>query len=379
MIMGVLLGIAVIGDASLQLIYAMVLAICCAAVGEYTRFGIVTSAVICAFSLNAVWCPEMCWLLPVIAVDAAAIRGCGPLRQGEAWPDMGKCAALCTRWVWTIPFAGLAVRRNIANLPWDWAWIAVLAMLAMLGFGIGLQLMRLDDLLLQTKRLQDTRRNQIRQLRNRLSESEEDRAASVRSAILSERTRIAREIHDNVGHLLTRAIMQSEASQVVAQISGRDADARGFEDIHATVNEAMTMVRRSVHDLKEEGTDFTAQIDAASQVVGLEVMLDNAIDDAPSPIARCFATTIREALNNTVRHSDAETVHITLRDMPALWQLVVQDDGHAMPAKTRDDGGIGLADIEERARALGGSAVCGPYHGGWRVFVSIPKSKEASS
>ena len=72
MIMGVLLGIAVIGDASLQLIYAMVLAICCAAVGEYTRFGIVTSAVICAFSLNAVWCPEMCWLLPVIAVDAAA-------------------------------------------------------------------------------------------------------------------------------------------------------------------------------------------------------------------------------------------------------------------------------------------------------------------
>lgn len=252
-------------------------------------------------------------------------------------------------------------------------------MLTMLGFGVGLQLMRLDDLLLQTKRLQDTRRNQIRQLRNRLSESEEDRAASVRSAILSERTRIAREIHDNVGHLLTRAIMQSEASQVVAQISGRDADARGFEDIHATVNEAMTMVRRSVHDLKEEGTDFTAQIDAASQAVGLEVMLDNAIDDAPSPIARCFATTIREALNNTVRHSDAETVHITLRDMPALWQLVVQDDGHAMPAKPRDDGGIGLADIEERARALGGSAVCGPYHGGWRVFVSIPKSKEASS
>ena len=77
MIMGVLLGIAVIGDASLQLIYAMVLAICCAAVGEYTRFGIVTSAVVCAFSLNAVWCPEMCWLLPVIAVDAAAVRGWG--------------------------------------------------------------------------------------------------------------------------------------------------------------------------------------------------------------------------------------------------------------------------------------------------------------
>ncbi|WP_137652129.1 sensor histidine kinase [Bifidobacterium moukalabense] len=378
MVMGVVLGIAVIGDVPRQLVYAVVLAICCAAVGEYTRFGIAAIAVIVSFSLGAVWYPGMCWLLPVVAVDAAAIRDDGSLRR-MARSGMRKCVTLCVRWSWTIPLAGLAIRKNTAGLAWDREWIAVLAMLAMLGFGIGLQLVRFDDLSLQAKRLQDTRRNQIRQLRNRLSESEEDRAASVRSAILSERTRIAREIHDNVGHLLTRAIMQSEASQVVARISGQDAAARGFEDIHATVNEAMTMVRRSVHDLKDRGTDFTAQIGAASQAMGLEVVLDNAIDDAPAAVARCFATTIREALNNTVRHSDARAVHVTLRDMPALWQLVVQDDGHAISTESHDDGGIGLADIEERARALGGSAVCGPYHGGWRVFVSVPKSKEASS
>lgn len=42
----------------------------------------------------------------------------------------------------------------------------------------------------------------------------------------------------------------------------------------------------------------------------------------------------------------------------------------------RDASGIGLADIEERARALGGTAVCGPYHEGWRVFMSIPKTDD---
>ena len=48
----------------------------------------------------------------------------------------------------------------------------------------------------------------------------------------------------------------------------------------------------------------------------------------------------------------------------------------ARTATMRDASGIGLADIEERARALGGTAVCGPYHEGWRVFMSIPKTDD---
>ena len=48
----------------------------------------------------------------------------------------------------------------------------------------------------------------------------------------------------------------------------------------------------------------------------------------------------------------------------------------ARTATMRDASGIGLADIEERARALGGTAVFGPYHEGWRVFVSIPKTDD---
>jgi hypothetical protein len=81
-------------------------------------------------------------------------------------------------------------------------------------------------------------------------------------------------------------------------------------------------------------------------------------------------------------------VVIVLRDMPALWQLVVQDDGGRADAPGLGSGmlrrrtalhggvdprGMGLADIEARAQGLGGSALCGPYGNGWRVFVTIPK------
>ena len=213
------------------------------------------------------------------------------------------------------------------------------------------------------------------------------RALAVRTATLAERTRIAREIHDNVGHMLTRAIMQTEAAHVVAQVAGQEQSAQRFCEIHDTVSEAMTLVRKAVHDLKDEGTDFASQIETAAHSMDgagpLRVRLVNGIDSAPAAVSRCFATAIREALNNTVKHSQARNVSITLRDFPALWQLCVQDDGTVRRSsaeavamqfiRPNDSTGIGISDIEERARALGGSAICGPYHEGWRVFVSIPK------
>ena len=78
-----------------------------------------------------------------------------------------------------------------------------------------------------------------------------------------ERTRIAREIHDNVGHLLTRAIMQAQAGKTVAKATNDTVAAQGFATLGATLDDAMTMVRRSVHDLEDDGTDFAAQIDDA--------------------------------------------------------------------------------------------------------------------
>ncbi|KWZ82323.1 ATPase/histidine kinase/DNA gyrase B/HSP90 domain protein [Bifidobacterium bifidum] len=192
-----------------------------------------------------------------------------------------------------------------------------------------------------------------------------------------------------MGHLLTRAIMQAQAGRAVAEATDDEVAARGFTTLGETLDDAMTMVRRSVHDLEDDGTDFAAQIEAAvASFDGISpdfsVSLANDVDTAPAPVSRCFATVIREALANVAHHSEAHEASVTLRDFPTLWQLVVQDPGPAIRARDargrrRTDGepprGMGLTDIESRVRSIGGTALCGPYDGGWRVFVSVPKQR----
>lgn len=229
--------------------------------------------------------------------------------------------------------------------------------------------------------LADARRERLRLSHARIADVEAQRTADMRQARLNERTRIAREIHDNVGHVLTRAIMMTQADHVVAATVGDAEHAAQFSQISATLDEAMTLIRASVHDLKDEGTDFHSMVEDAASVdegVPLVVHLADGIKHAPAAVARCFAAVIREALTNAVRHGTASEATVKLIDLPGLWQLIVQDNGgKPISAGATRSAGIGLADIEERARALGGNATCGPYGEGWRVFVSIPKQDPA--
>lgn len=290
-------------------------------------------------------------------------------------------AVRCPGWVaW--PYAALmgapAAFMGTEILPQRrWALLAVgavafAAALAAYGFGA------MRRMAAALEGAGDDRRNGMRNLNERIATMEEREAQQARNAQLAERTRIAREIHDNVGHLLTRAIMQAQAAHVVACAAHEDASAAQLEQIKATLDEAMTMVRASVHDLNERGTDFRAQIEqAASLPAGAaRVHLDNRIASVPAPVAHFLATAIREALTNVGRHSDATDVTVTLRELPSIWQLAVCDNGtqcrRAAPKPGSHDG-IGLLGIEQRARQLGGAASCGPTGDGWRVFAAIPK------
>lgn len=229
--------------------------------------------------------------------------------------------------------------------------------------------------------LADSQRKRLRLIGARVGDLESSRTEDLQRARLRERTRIAREIHDNVGHLLTSAIMLVRADQVVAQSTGDTLHAEQFEQVGTQLDEAMTMIRRSVHDLKDQGTDFAAMVEdavAVAERTDLDVQVINQVQAVPSAIAHCFTAVIRESLANTMRHGTAHCVRVKVNDLPGLWQCIVQDDGgSANTASSAHTPGIGLADIEERARALGGTAVCGWHGMGWRVFVSIPKPQEA--
>ena len=333
-------------------------------------------------SLLAMFIQDWLFFLPALAFEAGvglgamvpAIRSAGmkdTQAKDSVLASLRLLLALLPAFFWLIP--AMADLILFTGLTQRYALLALLT--SALAQGGGLACAHLAVAKGRVWRIEDTERYRIRQLHGRINDLDEERAQATRMAHLSERTRIARDIHDNVGHLLTRAIMQIQAGRVVAQSKGDQSTEQILGDVGKTLDEAMTTIRRSVHDLEDEGTDFASQMEDASSEASmgrLKVDLNNGIETAPAPVCRCLATIVREALTNTVRHSSARSAQVILRDLPAFWQMVVQDDGGIQQSQP-DSRGMGLADMEARARALGGTANSGPNRQGWKVFVSLPK------
>jgi signal transduction histidine kinase len=203
----------------------------------------------------------------------------------------------------------------------------------------------------------------LRRLNTDLAERQE---LEVRLATADERSRIAREIHDNAGHLLTRSVLQTQALLVA-----RPELSPEITPVAATLAEAMDTIRQSVHNLRDQAVDTEASLAALGEGTSLRVAVDYQAGTLPPLVGRAFTAIAREAVANTLRHSDARVARIGVVERPGVYQLTVHDDGSAPPAPASGSG-MGLATIEERARALGGVFKAG-YDAGFTVFVSIPR------
>lgn len=193
----------------------------------------------------------------------------------------------------------------------------------------------------------------------------------IRLATLGERNRIAREIHDNVGHMLSRSILQVGALMAVNR---DETTASGLAGLRDTLTGAMDSIRQSVHDLHDDSIDLPLQLRALTEAftycpVTLEYEAEGAMD---AETRYAVLAIVKEALSNVARHSGATKVTVAVREHPALYQLIVQDNGRGCAAIA--GGGIGLRNIADRAEALGGR-----FHTdgseGFRLFVSLPKGR----
>lgn len=193
-------------------------------------------------------------------------------------------------------------------------------------------------------------------------------------ATLSERNRIAREIHDNVGHLLSRSILQLGAIMAIHKnepVSGQ------LEPLKETLDNAMNNIRESVHDLHKESFDIK---DAANRLLeeckDYETSLDCDISmDADKEIKYAFLTILKEALTNVQKHSNATRVKVVLNELEEYYQMMVEDNGTGQVNVYNPAGGIGLRNMEERVRALGGIITFSTEQG-FRIFISVPKKKD---
>jgi len=188
-------------------------------------------------------------------------------------------------------------------------------------------------------------------------------------ATLKERNRIAREIHDNVGHMLTRAILQAGALKVIVK---DEAVAEQIAGLGETLNTAMNNIRTSVHDLHDEAVDLNSAVEEMiSRFPKLNTEYTYSIgNDVSNEIKYCFIAIVKEALNNIIKHSNSDKVRIKINEHPGFYQLVVHDNG----TKISEDytGGMGLASMKERVRALNGNINISTDKG-FRISVSIMK------
>lgn len=188
-------------------------------------------------------------------------------------------------------------------------------------------------------------------------------------ATLNERSRIAREIHDNVGHLLSSAILQVGALLTIS----RDATVREhLGNLNNTLSQAMNSIRSSVHNLYDESIDLNSGIEELlKKFTYCEVGYDYQLTSNPSTkLKYAFIFIVKEALSNIIRHSDATYASITFREHPAIYQLIIRDNGTV--DKFDMENGIGLKNMTDRIEAFSGN-IRFSAENGFEIFISVPK------
>ena len=269
-----------------------------------------------------------------------------------------------------IGLAAVCVTALCRILPLSWPLFLLLA----LGCGISLLLCfqtdRYEQLEQRFKQTRDdsTERNLLLKEKNHALLENQD--YEVYTATLKERNRIAREIHDNVGHMLTRSILMTGAIRTVNKEPALESSLIQLEE---TLNTAMTNVRESVHDLHDESINLKEALTGLTDTFTFcPIHLDYDMGyDVPRVIKYSFITIVKEALNNIIRHSNATDVHIIVREHPGLYQLVIEDNG---TVKSRGSG-LGLTNMKDRVETLRGTMQL-QTEKGFRIFITIPKRED---
>lgn len=293
--------------------------------------------------------PVLGCFLPVFSYDC----GSTPADVREKYPAL---AAMLIIW------AFLFTRQT---LPF---WV-IEGALGILSFFSALALYRTDVLTVIIRHNRDTDRENQLLLEQKNATLLENTQYEIETATLRERNRIAREIHDNVGHLLTRSILQVGALNTINQ---NEQLAPHLEQLSDTLNQAMDSIRSSVHNLYRTELDLRTSLETyLASVEKLQTNLRYEIDYLPREISCHFLSIIKEAVHNTIRHSNADRIDIRLIEHPRFYQLTIEDNG-ADSGTTQAAPGMGLTSMQERVSLMNGSMEIFHEHG-FRIFITVMK------
>lgn len=174
-----------------------------------------------------------------------------------------------------------------------------------------------------------------------------DKEKNIQIAILTERNRIARELHDSIGHAISSSILQVEALKI---ISNENAVISGLNTLQNTLSNGMEDIRKNIHNLYSESLELKSQIEKlCREIPNIDTeIIYNLEDDLDYNLKFDILSIVKEAITNCIKHSNATKLKITLLSQPKFYSIVIKDNGSIFDENVfKSSKGIGLMSMED--------------------------------
>jgi signal transduction histidine kinase len=269
----------------------------------------------------------------------------------------------------TVTLVGLAIGKAPDEVPvlsnaqphWGYAVLAPLPLIATYAAVVGLGELAT---LLARKLLGPSRAEQLAALEERTEQ-------------LLERTRIARELHDSIGHALTVAVVQAGAARTAGDPEFTERALGAIEETGRAALEDLERVLGVLREAERPVSSRPTLVDAdrlleSARASGAKVDAEvtGPLETVPGPVSREGYRILQEALTNVLRHAGAVPVRVRIGVADGTLDLEVRNPLTA--AISGPGRGSGLRGIRERAALLGGRAYTGPDEGDWQVHAELP-------
>jgi signal transduction histidine kinase len=232
-----------------------------------------------------------------------------------------------------------------------------------------------------------TRRAYLAELEARAARLEREREEQAQRAVIEERTRIARELHDVIAHNVSVMVVQASAGEELFDSDPRRAR-ESLSAVASTGRAALTELRRLLGVIRAEeehagaaayapqpGIEYLAELVAQMRETGLAVELSVLGEprELPEGVGLCAYRIVQEALTNTLKHADASQARVSVRYVSDALELRITDDGRGAAPVNGDTTGHGLIGMRERVALFGGELSVGPLAGqGFEVSARLP-------
>jgi two-component system sensor histidine kinase DesK len=181
-----------------------------------------------------------------------------------------------------------------------------------------------------------------------------------RQAAIEERLRLARDLHDLLGHSLSLIVLKSE---LVGRLIEKEP-AQAANDIHeleSVARQALREVRQAVANFRQP--TLAGELDGARQMLtaaGIMFTVENTLEDVPPAIEAVLAWAVREGVTNVIRHSRAKECRLWLMCDERHFRAELTNNGYFAPTTKIEKVSSGLSGLTERVRAQGGTLQASP-------------------